>query len=65
MNAETYDAKLGYVPVIPEPFWYRGLRTLFRYRPACYQCGKPLIFQTRAEWDIHYVLTHMTGEELD
>ena len=59
----TLDPQLGWVPAIPEPFWYRGWRTLFRYRPACYQCtgGKepPTLFKDRREWEAHYVLTHL------
>jgi hypothetical protein len=60
--AYTLDPQLGWVPAIPEPFWYRSWRTWFRDRPACYQCtGKepPLIFKNRAEWEAHYVLTHL------
>ena len=63
----TLDPQLGWVPAIPEPFWYKGWRTFFRYRPACYQCTNgepPLIFKNRAEWDSHYVLTHLK-EDLD
>jgi hypothetical protein len=59
----THDPVLGYVPSIPEPFWYSGWRTLFRYRPACYQCGSPMLFKTRLEWDGHYVLTHLAADE--
>lgn len=58
----TLDPVLGWVPAIPEPFWYKGWRTWFRYRPACYRCTgtePPLIFKTRAEYDAHYVLTHL------
>ena len=51
-----YDAELGYVPAIPEPFWYRGWRTLFRERPQCLQCDE--IFANRSDWDKHYVLIH-------
>lgn len=63
----TLDPQLGWVPAIPEPFWYRGWRTLFRYRPACYRCAsvsmiwgtKPLIFRWEEQWNQHYVLTHL------
>jgi hypothetical protein len=60
----TLDPQLGWVPAIPEPFWYRGWRTLFCYRPACYQCAgkKPLLFKNRKEWDAHYVLSHLQGD---
>lgn len=64
----TLDPELGWVPAIPEPFWYRGWRTLFRYRPACYQCKKgeqPTIFKTRHEWQTHYVLSHLQGDWKD
>lgn len=56
---QTLDPELGWVPAISEPFWYRGWLSLFRYRPACYTCGKPMLFATRKEWDAHYVLTHL------
>ena len=61
--AYTLDPQLGWVPAIPEPFWYRSWRTLFRYRPACYKCSHgaepPLLFKNRKAWDEHYVLTHL------
>jgi hypothetical protein len=61
------DYELGWVPAIPEPFWYRGWRTLFRYRPSCYQCMRygffgdeqPTVFPTRKEWEAHYALNHL------
>ena len=56
----TFDLQLGWVPAIPLPFTYRGWRTLFRDRPACYRCSdKPLLFKNRTEWEAHYVLTHL------
>jgi hypothetical protein len=61
--AYTLDPQLGWVPAIPEPFWYKSWRTWFCYVPACYQCpdalGNPLLFKNRAAWDAHYVLTHL------
>lgn len=58
----VHDPQLGYVPAIPEPFWYSSWRTLFRMRPACYQCGNPMVFKTRGDYEAHYVLNHMTEE---
>ena len=58
----TLDPQLGWVPAIPLPFYYKGWRTLFRYRPACYRCTggePPLIFKDKSEWEAHYVLTHL------
>jgi hypothetical protein len=57
----TLDPEHGWVPAIPEPFWYKGWRTLFRYRPSCYQCGNPLLFKTRREWEAHYRMSHLGG----
>lgn len=72
LGAYTLDPELGWVPAIPEPFWYRGWRTLFRYRPSCYQCKhdtffgeQPTIFATRKEWDTHYVLNHLEEDLKD
>lgn len=70
---QTLDPELGWVPAIPEPFWYRGWLTLFRERPACYRCqrvflfnilngSQPTVFGTREEWNRHYVLTHLQGD---
>jgi hypothetical protein len=62
MNVSTWDQTLGgYVPLVPEPFWYRGWRTLFRWRPQCVRCN--IIFSTRQEWDAHYVLAHLEADE--
>lgn len=60
---QSFDKQLGYVPAIPEPFWYKSWCTLFRYKPACYQCGKPMLFKTIEEWERHYVLTHLQDEK--
>lgn len=48
------------VPSIPVPFWYRGWRTLFRWRPGCYQCK--IIFKTEEEYGDHYVRCHCAEE---
>jgi hypothetical protein len=63
MSASSYDPTLGgYVPAIPEPFWHKSWRTWFRWRPQCPWCKDMPIFKTRAQWDSHYVLTHLVGE---
>lgn len=57
-------------PAIPEPFWYRSWRTLWRWRPGCADCtglrtGKPwtakdaVLFKSRAEWQAHYRRAHL------
>ena len=53
------DPELGWVPVVPEPFWHRSWRTLFRWRPQCTICHSMPIFKTRSEYDCHYVLFHI------
>jgi len=59
MGLLQYDPVLGWMPGIPEPFWYRGWRSFFRLRPACYHCGNPRVFRNRHEYEIHYALTHI------
>ena len=66
MNMYTQLEDGTYVPVIPEPFWYKSWRTLFRFRPACYQCTKkepPLIFKDRKEYEEHYIKYHSSDEQ--
>ena len=57
------DPQLGWVPAIPLPFYYRGWRTLWRWRPQCVECEQMPIFNNVAEWETHYVLTHITPIE--
>lgn len=64
LSCYKFDPELGYVPAIPEPFWYSGWRTWFRYRPACYRCGNPLLFANRPEWETHYALHHLQDDEV-
>lgn len=69
MGNYTLDPQLGWVPAIPEPFWYRTWRTWFQDRPACYRtaCCRttwldgvvPMLFKTKKEYETHYVLTHL------
>lgn len=61
----SFDPHLGYVPAIPEPFWYRGWRSWFQFAPACYACGNPLLLKDRRDWEAHYALNHIAplGEE--
>lgn len=56
-----YDPELGYVPAIPEPFWERSWRTWMRWRPYCTECR--LLLKNRLEWDTHYVLNHIKGDD--
>ena len=65
----TLDPELGWVPAIPEPFWYSSWRTWFRMKPSCYHknCRRttwldgdvPMLFENRKEWETHYVLNHL------
>jgi len=59
MEDMQFDPDLGYMPAIPEPFWYRGWRTFFRFKPACYRCGNPMLFKDRMAYSIHYALNHI------
>jgi hypothetical protein len=61
MSGSRFDPVLGYVPLIPEPFWVSSWRTFFRYRPHCHRCR--ITFKERGEWDRHYVLTHLHDDE--
>jgi hypothetical protein len=66
MPTSQHDPQLGYMPAIPEPFWFRGWRTWFRYRPACYRCaegGKPKLFADLGAYRLHYVLKHMGDDD--
>ncbi len=61
MNGAYMQDKDGrYIPAIPEPYWSRGWKTLFRMRPACYQCR--WIFENREQYDEHYVTHHLPEE---
>lgn len=39
MSVSSSDPQLGWIPAIPEPFWYKSWRTLFRWKPQCVECG--------------------------
>lgn len=58
-----YDPQLGWVPAIPEPFWYLGWRSWFTWKPQCIECSQRLdrtvLFKDRKAWDAHYVLNHI------
>lgn len=56
-DISAFDSQLGWVPAIPEPFWYRGWRTLWRWRPQCVGCD--VIFPDRDSWRRHYALYHI------
>ena len=60
MSVYRQDPQLGYVPAIPEPFWlsrWSWRKFWFVWKPSCYVCK--LEFNTRQEWDTHYVLNHI------
>lgn len=42
---------------VPEPMWIRTLRTLWRWRPACYPCE--ITFKTRDEFETHWRAHHL------
>jgi hypothetical protein len=65
MNVEGWDPELGEVVAIPEPYWVRTLRTLFRSRPACLSCK--IVFPSRSFWETHWLREHYhpDGEEAD
>lgn len=56
MPEQRHDPVYGWERAIPEPFWVRSWRALFRWRPACYECRTA--FKTRGEFDEHHVRTH-------
>lgn len=60
MNASRFDPELGYVPLIPEPFWEKR-HWWSRMRPVCIWCQARL--KNRDEWKSHYVLKHLEEEE--
>jgi len=41
---------------VPEPFWIRGWRTLFFWRPACYACR--VTYSAREEYQDHFISAH-------
>jgi len=53
---EGWDPDLGEIVAVPEPFWRRSWRTLFRYKPACYECE--VMFSSRALWEVHWLAEH-------
>lgn len=61
-DAMTYERmEDGAIRVaVPEPFWVRGWRTLFFWRPACYKCQ--IIYTTREQYTDHYVFVHAYEE---
>ena len=44
----------GTTPPVPEPFWHSSWRSLWRWKPACIECGERL-FRDRAAYDAHYL----------
>jgi hypothetical protein len=55
-NIYTHDPIYGWEPSIPEPFWVRSWRTLFRWRPACYECR--ITFKAVLDYQSHYRRLH-------
>jgi len=49
----------GPLSPVPEPFWHRSWRTLWRWRPECIEHGKR--FASRDEFDLHYRLRHLAA----
>lgn len=48
---------------IPEPGWHRSWRTLFRWRPECWDCGRNVgstipRFRTRGQYEAHWRSCH-------
>lgn len=57
MNIYRFDESTGrWVEAVPEPFWVRSWRALFRWRAACYECRT--VFKTRLLHDVHWRLVH-------
>lgn len=57
----------GPFPPIPEPFWHRSWRSLWRWQPACIPCGAVDMrsgrhyerrFKNLDEWEVHYLQVH-------
>lgn len=58
----------GPIPPIPEPFWHRSWRTLWRWRPECLHTwrmrdGSTVTrlrrFKTRDEYERHWLAWHV------
>jgi len=64
-SSSQFDPQLGYIPLIPEPFWlWRPTKYwIFNWKwlPYCHRCE--ITFKTRQEWDTHYVLKHLQEDE--
>ena len=60
-GTEGWDEELGPMVSIPEPFWVRTWRTLYRSRPACYQCR--ITFPSHVSWEQHWLSEHYTSHE--
>lgn len=48
---------------IPEPYWVRRWWTLFRWKPACYECKT--VFLSREQYDDHFIINHAYSEVPD
>lgn len=57
-GCQQFDSNLGWMPAIPEPFWYRGWRSLWQWKPMCPACN--IRFKDKEEWKSHYALNHIT-----
>lgn len=73
VRCASFDPQLGYMPAVPEPFWYRSWRTWFTDTPSCYRAGctrksffgevLPMFFKNRQAYDTHYILRHLEEDE--
>lgn len=58
-KTEGWDPELGPIVAIPEPFWVRSWRTLWRWKPVCLECyGDKVWWGTREHWERHWLNAH-------
>jgi len=41
---------------VPDPYWYKGWRTLWFWRPGCHQCRT--IYKNIDLYRNHYIMNH-------
>jgi hypothetical protein len=59
MGAARLDPQLGYVPLIPEPFWIRSGWWILKPKMQCQCCA---IFRSRTEYETHFALNHIQDD---